>query len=161
ETGFEPNRKRLRKHTMPSRNIRTGLAAVLALLLGGCTPDPSWFNWLVSRDGYHVVRGLAYGADPRQVLDVYVPDHGAAKAPVLVFFYGGSWQFGRRDQYLAFGQAFATLGIVTVVADYRLYPQVTYPAFVEDGAKAVAYVHAHVAQYGGDPARLFVSGHSA
>jgi acetyl esterase/lipase len=140
---------------------RTGLATLLAGLLAACTPDPSLLNWLVPKAGYHVVRNLAYGSDPRQKLDIYVPDNLTAKAPVLVFFYGGSWQFGRRDQYLAFGQAFATLGIVTVVADYRLYPQVTYPAFVEDGARAVAFVHAQIARYGGDPARLFISGHSA
>ena len=130
-------------------------------MLAACAPDPSLFNWLVPTSGYHVVRDVAYGGNARQKLDVYVPDKLVAKAPVLVFFYGGSWQGGRRDQYLAFGQAFATLGIVTVVADYRLYPEVTYPAFVEDGAQAVAWVYAHAAEYGGDPARLFVSGHSA
>ena len=85
-----------------------------------CSPDPALLNWLVPKSGYHAVRGLTYGGDPRQKLDVYVPDHLAAKAPVLLFFYGGSWQFGSREQYLAFGQAFASLGIVTVVADYRL-----------------------------------------
>ena len=140
---------------------RVGLLAGLMTLLAACTPSPALLNVLVPRTGYHVVQGLAYGDGPRRKLDVYVPDHLAGHAPVLVFFYGGSWQFGSRDQYLAFGQAFASLGIVTVVADYRLYPEVTYPAFVEDGAQAVAWVHAHIAQYGGDPARLFVSGHSA
>ncbi len=79
----------------------------------------------------------------------------------MLFFYGGNWQSGKRGDYLAFGQAFASRGIITVVADYRLYPQVKYPAFVEDAAQAVAFVHGHAAQYGGDPARLFVSGHSA
>ena len=141
--------------------VRVGLLASLMALLAACTPSPALLNVLVPRTGYHVVRDLAYGDGPRRKLDVYVPDHLAGNAPVLVFFYGGSWQFGSRDQYLAFGQAFASLGIVTVVADYRLYPEVTYPAFVEDGAQAVAWVHAHIAQYGGDPQRLFVSGHSA
>jgi acetyl esterase/lipase len=143
------------------RFARAGLLAGLTALLAACSPSPALLNILVPKSGYHVVRDLAYGADPRQKLDVYVPDHPAGKAPVLLFFYGGSWQFGSRDQYRAFGQAFASLGIVTVVADYRLYPQVTYPAFVADGAMAAAWVHNHVAQYGGDPQRLFVSGHSA
>jgi acetyl esterase/lipase len=133
----------------------------LAAMLAACTPSPALLNVLVPKSGYREVRDLAYGADPRQKLDVYVPDHLAGKAPVLLFFYGGAWQFGSREQYLAFGQAFASLGIVTVVADYRLYPQVTWPDFVEDGASAMAWVHNHIAQYGGDPARLFVSGHSA
>jgi acetyl esterase/lipase len=140
---------------------RAGFLASLVALLAACTPSPALLNVLVPRSGYHVVRDLAYGDGARRKLDVYVPDHLAGKAPVLLFFYGGSWSFGSRDQYLAFGQAFASLGIVTVVADYRLYPEVTWPAFVEDGAQAVAWVHAHAGDYGGDPQRLFVSGHSA
>jgi acetyl esterase/lipase len=136
-------------------------AALLSGMLAACSPSPSVVNILVPRSGYHVVRGLAYGTDPREKLDVYVPSGLKGPAPVLLFFYGGAWQSGSRDYYLAFGQAFASKGIVTVVADYRLYPQVTYPAFVEDGARALAYVHAHIGAYGGDRARIFVAGHSA
>jgi acetyl esterase/lipase len=80
---------------------------------------------------------------------------------VLLFFYGGAWSSGNRAAYLAFGQAFATKGIVTVIADYRLYPQVKYPAYAQDAAGALAWVHNHIAEHGGDPARVFVSGHSA
>jgi acetyl esterase/lipase len=133
----------------------------LAALLAACSPTFSALNLLVPKSGYRVVQGMAYGGDPRQKLDIYVPDKVRPKSPVLLFFYGGAWMSGSRAQYLAFGQAFASLGIVTVVADYRLYPQVSYPAFVEDGAKAVAWVHAHAADYGGDPALLFIAGHSA
>ncbi len=118
-------------------------------------------NLLVPKTGYAVHRGFAFGGDPRQMLDVYVPDGLTAPAPVLLFFYGGGWQGGRRADYLAFGQAFASAGIVVVVADYRLYPQVKYPAFVEDAAAALAWVHGHIHELGGDPARIFVSGHSA
>src|SRR6201999_1316412 len=78
-----------------------------------------------------------------------------------LFFYGGSWQSGSKSIYPAFGQAFASQGIVTAVADYGLYPNVKYPAFIEDGAHAVSFLHAHAAEHSGDPARLFVSGHSA
>ena len=132
-----------------------GLAAVAV----ACSPV-SALNLLVPRGGYHAVRDVAYGSDPRQKMDVYVPD-GAAGAPAMLFFYGGSWQDGSKDLYLALGQAFASQGIIVAVADYRVYPQVRYPAFVEDGAQAFAYLHAHVAQYGGDPSRLFLTGHSA
>lgn len=89
-------------------------------------------NLLVSRAGYQIHRGLAYGAEPRQKLDIYVPSGLEAPAPVVLFFYGGGWQSGDRADYLAFGQAFASAGIVVVVADYRLYPQVKYPGFIED-----------------------------
>ena len=132
----------------------------LAVFLAACSPLGA-INLLVSRVGYSVRRDVSYGADPRQKLDVYIPDNLTGPAPVLLFFYGGSWEMGSKADYKAFGQSFATRGIVTVIADYRLYPQVKYPAFVQDGAKALAFVHAHAAAYGGDAARLFVSGHSA
>jgi len=133
-----------------------GLAAVIS----ACSPVAA-LNLLVPRGGYHAVRDLPYGADPRQKMDVYIPDGLTADAPAMLFFYGGSWQDGSKDLYLALGQAFASQGIIVAVADYRVYPQVRYPAFVEDGAKAFAYLHEHVAQYGGDASRLFLAGHSA
>src|SRR3954467_147118 len=81
-------------------------------------------NLLLPRTGYAVRRGFAFGAGPRQKLDLYVPAGLKRPAPVLLFFHGGGWQGGSRDIYLAFGQAFASAGIVTAVADYRLYPAV-------------------------------------
>jgi acetyl esterase/lipase len=140
--------------------IKALLLAGLFAFLSACSPVAA-LNLLVPRGGYDVQGGIAYGADPRQKLDVYVPQGLKGPAPVLLFFYGGAWSSGRRDAYLAFGQAFASKGIVTVVADYRLYPQVKYPAFVQDAASALAWVHGHIAEHGGDPGRIFVAGHSA
>jgi len=140
--------------------IKALAASLLAALLSACHPL-SLVNLLVPRSGYDVHRGLAYGQDPRQKLDIYVPQGLKAPAPVLLFFYGGSWQGGNRGAYRGFGQAFASAGIVTVVADYRLYPAVKYPAFVADAAGALAWLHAHAGDYSGDTARIFVSGHSA
>ncbi|HKX36937.1 MAG TPA: alpha/beta hydrolase, partial [Rhizorhapis sp.] len=134
----------------------TGLAA----LLSACHPA-GLVDLLVPRSGYDVHHGLAYGQDPRQKLDIYVPQGLKAPAPVLLFFYGGAWQAGSRGDYRGFGQAFASAGIVTVVADYRLYPAVKYPDFVADAAAALAWLHAHAAEYSGDATRIFVSGHSA
>jgi len=142
------------------KTLRAALLAGLAALLSACSPIRV-INLLVPSSGYDVHEALAYGADPRQKLDVYVPHGLTGPAPVLLFFYGGAWSSGSRAEYRAFGQAFASKGIVTVVADYRLYPQVTYPAFVQDAAGALAYVQAHVAAYGGDPGRIFIAGHSA
>lgn len=135
-------------------------ALFLAALLSACSPLTA-INLLVPKSGYTVRRGLAYGSDPRQTLDVYIPDGLKAPAPMLLFFYGGSWQSGSRNDYAGFGQAFASKGIITLVADYRLYPQVKFPAFVEDGAQALAFAHGHAAEWGGDGKRLFVAGHSA
>jgi acetyl esterase/lipase len=140
--------------------IKALAARGLAALLSACQPL-RLINLLLPRSGYDVHCGLAYGDDPRQKLDIYVPQGLQAPAPVLLFFYGGAWQGGSRGNYRGFGQAFASAGIVTVVADYRLYPEVKYPAFVADAAGALAWLRAHAAQYRGDAARIFVSGHSA
>jgi len=137
-----------------------GAMMALSVSLWGCSPVRI-LNLALSRSGYRIERDLSYGSDPRQKLDLYVPEGLNAPAPVILFFYGGSWQEGEKDYYLAFGQAFATRGIIVAIADYRLYPQVKYPGFVEDGALALRFVHSHVAAEGGDPARIFLAGHSA
>jgi len=104
--------------------------------------------------------GFAYGEGPRRKLDVYKPRH-AAKAPVLVFFYGGSWQGGSRDLYPFVGASLAAQGIVTVVPDYSVFPPARFPMFVADAARAVRFARKGAAQWGGDPARLVLMGHSA
>jgi acetyl esterase/lipase len=140
--------------------LKTLMAAGVTALTRHISPFTA-INLLVPRAGYQSHRGLAYGDDPRQKLDVYVPSGLKGPAPVVLFFYGGGWQGGDRTDYLAFGQAFASAGMVAVVADYRLYPQVKYPGFVEDAAGALAFVRAHAARYGGDAGRIFLAGHSA
>lgn len=140
--------------------FRTMAVAMLAGFLSACSPV-MMLNLLVSEQGYHIERDLSYGTDLRQKLDLYVPDHLATPAPVLLFFYGGSWQGGSKAYYKALGQAFASRGMIVAVADYRVYPQVRYPAFIEDGANVFAFLQEHVAAHGGDPARIFISGHSA
>lgn len=139
---------------------KAGFAALMTALQVACSPI-SLLNLTVPRSGYHLVRDLAYGPDPRQRLDFYVPDAGSTKMPIMLFFYGGSWQTGTKETYLALGQAFASKNIIVAVADYRLYPQIRYPTFLEDSARAFAYVRDHVMRYGGDPRRLFLAGHSA
>lgn len=105
---------------------------------------------------------IAYGKDDRQKLDVYVPTSSAkGPHPVLVFFHGGAWRDGERDGYGFLGRAFAARGIVTVIADYRKTPKVKFPAFVEDAASAIAWAHNNAGKYQGDPAKLYIMGHSA
>lgn len=116
---------------------------------------------LISRSGYRVRRNLAYGADARQMLDLYVPTKLKASAPVLLYFYGGSWQSGSKAHYRFLGQAFASRGIMVAVADYRLFPPSCFPDFIEDGALALRFVRTNIAEHGGDPARIFLAGHSA
>lgn len=142
------------------RLVQAIVAMAFAGFLSACSPA-ALLNIFVSQQGYRIERDLAYGTDPRQKLDLYVPDALTAPAPVLLFFYGGSWESGSKTYYKALGQAFASKGVIVAVADYRTYPQVRYPAFVEDGAHAFAFLHRQVKAFGGDPARIFVSGHSA
>lgn len=118
-------------------------------------------NTLTPAWGYTLHADIAYADGPRQQLDVYVPDELAPGAPVVVFFYGGSWQTGRKEDYTFVAQALASRGMIAVVPDYRLYPAVTFPAFVQDAARAVAWTHEHIAAFGGNVCNLFVAGHSA
>ena len=104
--------------------------------------------------------GLAYSGKPRQKLDVYKPRH-AAKAPILVFFYGGSWQGGSRNLYPFVGASLAAQGIVTIVPDYSIFLPARFPMFVEEAARAVRFARENATQWGGDPARLVLMRHSA
>lgn len=146
---------------MPNAAARLLSHALAAAGSGALTAGAPLLNLTIPKSGYTVKPDIAYGGGPRARLDLYVPDGLNAPAPVILFFYGGSWQSGTKNIYRAFGQAFASAGIIAAVADYRLYPQVKYPAFVEDGALALRFVHERIAEHGGDPARLFLSGHSA
>ena len=103
---------------------------------------------------------LAYGGLPRQRLDVYQPN-GLGLRPIIVFWYGGGWTRGDKDNYRFVGAALADAGYVAVLPDYRLYPEVEFPAFIEDGAAAVAWTVANAARFGGDPDRIYLAGHSA
>ncbi len=144
---------------------RSLLLGGAGLALVGCSPAGllNGVSRLTGDGGVRTaVRGAAYGSDPRQKLDVYVPAGRAqANLPVVIFFYGGGWVDGDRGDYAFAGRAFAAQGFVAVVADYRLVPQVRFPAFVEDGALAVKWVRDNIARNGGDPGRIALSGHSA
>jgi acetyl esterase/lipase len=103
---------------------------------------------------------VAYAPRSRGTLDICRPA-GALAAPVVVFFYGGSWQGGSKGRYRYVAKALARRGYMAVVPDYRIYPEVRYPDFLHDGALAVRWVKDNAKKFGGDPGRLFVMGHSA
>jgi acetyl esterase/lipase len=112
--------------------------------------------------GQMVAEAVPYGASPFQQVDVFRPDDNLSVArPVIIFFHGGGWAKGSRDTYGFAGRAFASEGFVTVVAGYRMVPEGRYPVFMEDAATAVQWTRANIAQYGGDPNRIVVAGHSA
>jgi acetyl esterase/lipase len=138
------------------------VSALLAgvLMLSGCSVMGA-LAATTPAHGARIVRDLPYGQGPRHELDVYAPPHGAGRLPVVVFFYGGSWQTGERKAYAFVGRALAAKGFVAVVPDYRVYPDVNYPDFLRDSAEAVRWTRDHVGDYGGDPGRIFLMGHSA
>ncbi len=160
------------------RHLLAGIAALTgSALLASCTKLDALdtLNRLTPGDGHvaRVVKGAAFGSDPRQKLDVYAPtgrgitanDGGPATSqtarPVLIFFYGGGWNSGSRSDYGFVARAFAARGFVVVLPDYRLVPQVVFPAFLDDAASALRWTVDHIGQYGGDPHRIGVAGHSA
>ena len=148
---------------MPSSPRRSSAAMALSLLAAACSPLNT-FNALVPVDGgvRLAAHDAAYGEDPRQRLDVYAPGKaGAGPLPLVVFLYGGSWRMGARQGYGWAGRALAAQGFVVAVPDYRLVPQVRYPAFLEDSAAAVRWARAHAGELGADPDRVVVMGHSA
>lgn len=143
-------------------NIFKSLLLPLAgfISLCGCS-GTDVLNFTIPRSGYSVIKDVKYGNDSRNGLDIYIPDKPSPSHAVIVFFYGGSWQTGSKDDYLFVGQALASRGFTAVVADYRVFPHVYFPDFMDDAAQAFTWVHAHIAQYGGNPHNIFLSGHSA
>ena len=134
---------------------RRGLLASLAGFLSGCSPA-TLLNATVPRTGYTLQPDIAYGPRPRHKLDLYRPDKPRADGKAVIFFYGGSWDSGSKSDYLFVAQALTASGYTVVIPDYRIYPEVRFPAFVEDGAQAVRWTSDHVASN-----KLFVMGHSA
>ena len=109
-----------------------------------------------------VKRDIPYAdpSQPRQVLDVYSPP-GAKNLPVVFWIHGGGWQTGDKKDVQLKPQAFTDKGFVFVSTNYRLLPSVDMGTLIRDVAKAVRWTHEHIAEYGGDPKRLLVMGHSA
>jgi acetyl esterase/lipase len=141
------------------RASRWSIGMLATLFLTGCSPA-TVLNLMAWQCGIEITRSIPYGEGARRTLDVYRPN-AAAAAPVVVFFYGGSWQTGSKQIYQFVAAALAQQGYVAVVPDYRVYPEIRYPGFLEDSARALRWVKDNAARFGGDPNKLFVMGHSA
>ncbi|MDE3011931.1 MAG: alpha/beta hydrolase [Pseudomonadota bacterium] len=140
---------------------RTLLAGSALLALTGCS-GATLLNAVVSSGGYRLDRGRAYGPDPQQLLDVYVPRAaGAGTRTTVVFVHGGRWESGDRGMYKFAAEALASRGWVAVIPDYRKYPAVRWPVFVEDCADATQWAALHAAEWGGDRSKVVLMGHSA
>jgi acetyl esterase/lipase len=136
------------------------LAAFVMLAgLSACSPV-TVLNALAPKAGITESDDVRYGLSDRNGLDIYAPS-GRRPVPVVVFIYGGGWKQGDKSQYRFVAAVLAARGFLTVVPNYRLFPEVRFPTFLRDNATAVAWTKANIAAYGGDPRCIFLMGHSA
>ena len=133
---------------------------MIAAAAAACSPA-DLLNATVPSEGVVVTKDVPYGDGTQHTLDVYRPAGATGSAPLVVFLYGGSWRTGDKGIYGFVGRPLAQRGAVVVVPDYRMYPQVQFPGFLQDNAAAVAWAAAHARELGADPDRVFVMGHSA
>ena len=157
----EPRRRR--------RFLRWATGAALLGCIASATAGAGagLLNAVATLRGHQGASDVAYGPLPRQRFDVYVPGNSideadkATGSPLVIFIYGGSWNSGSRRDYGFAGQALAARGFTVMVVDYRVYPEVKYPDFLQDCARAVGYGLEHARELGADPHRVFLYGHSA
>lgn len=139
--------------------VRRLLLPTLLLLLAGC--QQTYFRALNAGVAAHPVVSEMFDPALRLSLDVYAPEQPRPGAPVVVFLHGGTWRDGSRSDYRFVGEALAARGVLVLIPDYRKAPRHVFPAFMLDAAAATAWAHQNARRLGGDPARLFVMGHSS
>jgi acetyl esterase/lipase len=142
-----------------ARWLRLAAGGGAALGIGGCS-GVGLLNAVAPRAGIAVTHDIAYAPGDRHSLDIYRPAR-ASGAPVVVFIYGGGWDEGNKAEYAFVGRALAARGYLAIVPDYRLYPEVRFPSFLQDNAQAVRWAYDHAGEYGGDRTKLVLMGHSA
>ncbi|MGO9994623.1 MAG: alpha/beta hydrolase [Steroidobacteraceae bacterium] len=142
---------------------RSALTSLLGLTTAACSKLEFVAANVPASFGSHKRRtDIAYGTDPQQQLDIYLPDGEAVSPrPLVVFFYGGRWETGDKAEYRFVGAALAALGYVAVLPNYRHYPRVKMPGFMDDAARGALWALEHAAELGADPGRFFLMGHSA
>ena len=142
------------------RTVLAGLTALLTTACGRLAFTAA--NVPAAFGSYKRHADISYGSDPHQRLDVYVPDRaGSQQRPLIVFWHGGRWSFGDKADYRFVGAALTELGCIAVLPNYRHYPDVKMPGFMQDAAEATLWAAQHGVEFGADPGRLHLMGHSA
>ena len=137
--------------------------AIMACISSACSPIKV-LNSLVPENGYELVSGVEYGENARQKLDIYLPkaaEKSTALKKVIIFYYGGNWDSGERADYKFAAEALVSHGYIVVVPDYRVYPEVLFPALMADPVSAAKWVKTNIKKYNGDANKVFLAGHSA
>jgi acetyl esterase/lipase len=139
------------------------LAALVAMATAACSKLSFIAANVPAAFGpYKRKRNVAFGSHPEHRLDIYSPELPAATSrPLVVFWYGGRWENGDKDDYRFVGAALAQIGAVAVLPNYRHYPLVKMPGFMGDAALAVGWAALYAAELGADPSRVYLMGHSA
>ena len=138
------------------------LLCLLLFALGACASvQPLYFHAINRSVPADVGRPVVFDAAHGLSLDLYPPRGAKGPAPVVLFFYGGTWRDGHREYYRFVGEALAAHGVLVLIPDYRKAPKDVFPAFMEDAATAADWTRRHAAEFGGDPARIHLMGHSA
>ena len=141
---------------------RTAFTVLAAAIASGCSKLSFLAANVPAAFGAYQRHGdIAYGPLTQQRLDVYVPEAAVAPRAMIIFWHGGRWSFGDKSDYRFVGAALANLGVVAVLPNYRHYPEVKMPGFMDDAASAALWAAAHAADYSAAPQRLFLMGHSA
>lgn len=139
---------------------RVFLVAAAASLLAACSPLEMLSA--VSPSGhYERIADLRYGDHDRQLLDVYKPLSIMTKAPVVIYFYGGGWRDGDKKEFEFVASSLTRAGMIVAIPDYPLYPEVRFPTYVEQSAKAVAWMLDNADRFGANSDRTYLMGHSA
>lgn len=139
---------------------RSRAIVFLPAFVAGCAPL-GVLDAIVPEGEYLRQADIAYGAEPRQKLDIYRPKDNPVGSPVVVFFYGGSWKSGERGRYRFVADALTQRGYTVVIPDYRLHPEVRFPGFMDDAARALRWVRDNLTEAGGATPPVFLAGHSA
>lgn len=155
----------LRRRLVTGALLSLPLAGAAAILMQRDEASPSTLRGLYSTlfadPGVSVERNISYGPHSRHRLDVYRPSGRAGVGPIAVFIYGGAWRDGHRSDFGFVGAALAARGVTTVIPDYRLFPEVTFPAFVEDAAQAYLWTLKTLAVGDSGIRPIVLVGHSA
>lgn len=138
---------------------RVFLLSLLSFILSSCSPLKLINAFIPSRD-YQVTKDILYGNHDVQSLDIYQPKLRNHNNPVLIWIHGGAWQGGNKDLYTFIGEAFTSQNLIVVIPNYRKYPNL-FPDFLNDTAKAIAWTHANIERFGGNPDNFTLMGHSS
>ena len=139
------------------------LSITLLLSLGACTKIGLFaLNVPSYLDGLRIHQDVIYGPASEQKLDIYLPaEDTAVQREVIVFFYGGRWTSGAKEDYRFVGKTLADRGFIVIIPDYRKYPQIRFPTFIQDGAMVLAWTFDNIENYHGSRSSIHVAGHSA